>query len=370
MLQNWLHRILPATFFESGPMGLLWWQWLAIPALALIALLLGRLLGVITQSFLQRAFKRTRTVWDDRLLERVGGALKLVWAVAVFHLMLPALGLQPDSLALARVHALLAGLVVVTTFWALWRSVDVFTEVLLERPWAIDNHSARSLVAVTGNFTKVALAILGLLSTLGALGFPVTTAIAGLGIGGIALAFGAQKTVENLFGSVAIAADRPCRVGDTVRVEDVVGVVEVIGVRSTRIRTPDRSIVSFPNGRLADMRIETLAVRDRIRFATMVGVVYGTTEPQMKQVLAGLEDVLRRHPHIWKDVITVRFAGFGATALEIEVQCWFNTPDYELFRAYRQDVLFGFLKVIDQAGTAISWPTHTVQLVAPHANPS
>jgi MscS family membrane protein len=265
---------------------------------------------------------------------------------------------------------LLAALVVVTAFWALWRSVDVFIEVLLERPWAVDNHSARSLVAVTGNFSRVALAILGVLSTLGALGFPVTTAVAGLGIGGVALAFGAQKTVADLFGSVAIAADRPCRVGDTVRVEDVVGVVEVIGVRSTRIRTPDRSIVSFPNGRLADMRIETLAVRDRIRFATMVGVVYGTSEQQLKQVLTGLEDVLRRHPQIWKDVITVRFAGFGATALEIEVQCWFNTPDYELFRAYRQDVLFGFMKVIDQAGTAISWPTHTVQLVAPHANPS
>ncbi len=227
-------------------------------------------------------------------------------------------------------HRVLAALVVVATFWALWRSVDVFIEMLLERPWAVDNPSARSLVAVTGNFTRVALTIMGLLSTLSAFGLPVTTAVAGLGIGGIALAFGAQKTVADLFGSVAIAADRPCRVGDTVRVEDVVGVVEEIGVRSTRIRTPDRSVVSFPNGRLADMRIETLAVRDRIRFATMVGVVYGTSEQQLKQVLTGLEDVLRRHPHIWKDVITVRFAGFGATALEIEVQCWFNTPDYEL----------------------------------------
>ena len=206
-------------------------------------------------------------------------------------------------------HRILAALVVVATFWALWRSVDVFIEMLLERPWAVDNPSARSLVAVTGNFTRVALTIMGLLSTLSAFGLPVTTAVAGLGIGGIALAFGAQKTVADLFGSVAIAADRPCRVGDTVRVEDVVGVVEEIGVRSTRIRTPDRSVVSFPNGRLADMRIETLAVRDRIRFATMVGVVYGTSEPQLKQVLAGMEDVLRRHPHIWKDVVTVRFAG-------------------------------------------------------------
>ena len=366
MLQTWLQRVLPSSFFNYGPQGLMWWQWLAIPALAVIALIIGRPLGAITRNILQRVFKRTRTTWDDRLLERVGGALGLIWAVAVFRLMLPGLALTSPEV----VHRVLAALVVVATFWALWRSVDVFIEMLLERPWAVDNPSARSLVAVTGNFTRVALTIMGLLSTLSAFGLPVTTAVAGLGIGGIALAFGAQKTVADLFGSVAIAADRPCRVGDTVRVEDVVGVVEEIGVRSTRIRTPDRSMVSFPNGRLADMRIETLAVRDRIRFATMVGVVYGTSEQQLKQVLTGMEDVLRRHPHIWKDVITVRFAGFGATALEIEVQCWFSTPDYELFRTYRQDVLFGFLKVIEQAGTAISWPTHTVQLVAPHANPS
>lgn len=366
MLQDWLRRFLPETLFYTGPYNLMWWQWLALPALALIALAIGRPVGAFARSLLQRAFRHTRTTWDDRLLERVGGALKMLAAIAVFRLMLPSVALQDARV----VHSLLAALVVITSFWALWRAIDVFIEILLERPFAVDNPSARSLVAVTGNFARVAVALLGLLSTLQAFGLPVGTAIAGLGIGGIALAFGAQKTVADLFGSVALAADRPCRVGDTVRVEDVVGTVEQIGVRSTRIRTVDRSIVSFPNGRLADMRIETLAVRDRIRFATMIGVVYGTTEAQLKQVLSGMEAVLRQHPQIWKDGITVRFAGFGATAFEIEVQCWFNTPDYELFRDYRQQVLFGFMKAIEQAGTAISLPTHTVRLVAPHANPS
>ena len=366
MLQSWLERVLPPWFFTYGPQGLMWWQWLAIPSAALVALAAGRPLGAITRSILQRAFKRTRTTWDDRLLDRVGGALKMLWAIAIFRLMMPSLGLHDRSQFL--VHAILTALVVITMFWALWRSIEVFIEILLER--AVDNPSARSLVMVTGNFARVAVAILGLLSTLAALGFPVTTAVAGLGIGGIALAFGAQKTVADVFGSVALAADRPCRVGDTIKVEDVVGIVEEIGVRSTRIRTPDRSVVSYPNGRLADMRIETLAVRDRIRFATMIGVVYGTSEDQLKRVLAGLESVLRQHPHTWKDVITVRLAAFGATALEIEVQCWFSTADYELFRGYRQEVLLGFLKVVEQAGTKLSLPTHTVQLVAPNANPS
>ena len=105
--------------------------------------------------------------------------------------------------------------------------------------------------------------------------------LAGLGIGGIAFAFGAQKTVENLFGSLALAADQPLRVGDTVRVDGIEGQVETIGARSTRFRTADRTLVTIPNGRLADSRIESLAWRDRLRMATIVMLGYGTTEAQV-----------------------------------------------------------------------------------------
>ena len=140
---------------------------------------------------------------------------------------------------------------------------------------------------MTRNLAKVFVAIGGLVATLAAFGYPVATVLAGLGIGGLALAFGAQKTIENLFGSISLAADQPFRVGDFVKVEDFTGNVERIGMRSTQIRTPDRTLVSIPNGQLADMRIEDFASRDRIRFAATVGLVYGTTEPQVRRVVAG-----------------------------------------------------------------------------------
>jgi MscS family membrane protein len=149
-----------------------------------------------------------------------------------------------------------------------------------------------------------------------------------------------------------------------------VGTVERIGTRSTQIRTLDRTVITIPNGRLADMRIETFAVRDRIRFTTTIGVVYGTTEAQMRQVLQGMEAVLRAHPKIWPDAVVVRFAGFGASSLDIEIMCWFETVDFNEFRVFRQEVLFAFMKIVEDAGTSFAFPTRTVHLVTEAASGS
>jgi MscS family membrane protein len=358
---RWVRDWMPDTLQRQGPAALLWWQWLALPALVLVALILGRVLGAATTASLHRLFRKTATEWDERLLKRASPALALLWAVVAAAALLPWLALLPEARRSAR--SVLAGLATVAAFWALWRSVDVWAQFLMERPWAKDSPSARSLLSVTRNFAKVFVAVGGLVAALAALGYPVATVLAGLGIGGIALAFGAQKTIENLFGSVALAADQPFRVGDFVRIEDFTGNVERIGMRSTQIRTLDRTLVSLPNGKLADMRIEDFASRDRIRLSCQVGVVYGTTEAQLKRVLAGMERVLRDHPRIWPDTVVVRFAGFGASSLDIEVMAWFQTTDFDEFRVCRQDVLLGFMRVVETEGSSFAFPTRTVHVV-------
>jgi MscS family membrane protein len=362
-MSHWLRDYLPAVLFEVGPKGLTWFQWLAFPMLALLVLAAGRLLGGFTRALLGRISRRTRRDWDDRLLARTGGAIDMIWAIALFRLFLPWLELGTE--AREFIHTLLVALAVVTTFWGIWRAVDVFAELILVQPWAADNPSARSLVMVGGNFLHIAVFIGGVVSTIAAFGYPVATMLAGLGIGGLALAFGAQKTIEHLFGSVALAADQPIRVGDFVKVEDFVGTVEQIGTRSTRFRTLDRTVITIPNGRLADQRLETFAARDRIRLSTTIGVTYGTTEAQMHRIITGMEEVLRSHPKIWRDVVVVRFAGFGASSLDIEIMAWFETNDYDVFRDCRQQVLLGFMKVVEGAGASFAFPTRTVHLVQP-----
>jgi MscS family membrane protein len=241
--------------------------------------------------------------------------------------------------------------------------VDVLGEILLGSPWAAGSPSARNLLQIGANISKGVIAGVGALAVLSAFGYPVSTLLAGLGIGGLAFAFGAQKTVENLFGSISLAVDQPFRVGDFVKVEDFVGTVEEIGIRSTRFRTLDRTLISIPNGNLSGQRLETFAARDRMRLAMTIGLEYGTTHAQMNEVLEGCERVLREHPKIWPDAMVVKFKEFGASSLDIEIMAWFQVPTWGDFQQCRQEVLLGFMKVVEDAGTGFAFPTRTVHLV-------
>ncbi|MGE0360948.1 MAG: mechanosensitive ion channel family protein [Vicinamibacterales bacterium] len=348
-----LPDLLPAPLQAMGPHDLAWWQWLALPLFVAAALVVGRVLGAISRAVLQRAFRRTPTRWDERWLDRVAPALTVLWGAAVFRAAMPWLELH--DAAHGFVTALLTAVGVITVFWALWRSVDVVVEFTVDQSWGADA-SARSMIIVGGNLLKTAVLVVGGVSTAAAFGYPVATVVAGLGIGGIAFAFGAQKTVENLFGSIALAADQPLRVGDVVKVEGVEGQVEQIGARSTRLRTADRTLVTIPNGRLADSRIESLAARDRLRMTTTVMLAYGTTEAQVRQVIAGIDERLRAQPLVWPDVVIARLANLGPASIDIEVMCWFQTADFEAFRSARQDVLLAIIGVVEQAGARFVAP--------------
>jgi MscS family membrane protein len=360
---RWVRDWMPEHLQRYGPAGLMWWQWLALPALLAVALALGRVLGAVSTAVLHRLFRRTPTGWDERLLRKTSPALTLLWAVVVAAVFLPWLALLPEAHRSGR--SILGGVVTIAVFWALWRSVDVWAQFLMERPWAADNPSARSLLSVTRNFAKVCVAVGGVVATLAAFGYPVATVLAGLGIGGLALAFGAQKTIENLFGSVALAADQPFRVGDFVKIEDFTGNVERIGMRSTQIRTLDRTLISLPNGKLADMRIEDFASRDRMRFTASVGLVYGTTEEQVRRVVAAIEAMLRANPKVWPDTVVAKLAAFAPSSLDVEVLCWFQTSDFGEFRDLRQEALLGIMRIVEDAGTGFAFPTRTVHVVGP-----
>ncbi|MCG6925763.1 MAG: mechanosensitive ion channel family protein [Acidobacteria bacterium] len=367
-IREWLIGAGLEPLLRKGPFGLLWWQWLAMPLLALLAWALGRALGRVTRAILRRVFARTRTQWDDRLLGRVGPPLTLAWGLVIFYAALPKLGLTAQADSILR--GLLAAGAAAVFFWALWRSLDVLADFVTTRPWAEESPSTRNLLTIGANLAKGVVAGLGVVAVLSAIGYPVTTLLAGLGIGGLAFAFGAQKTVENLFGSISLAVDQPFRVGDFVKVEDFVGTVEEIGLRSTRFRTLDRTVISIPNGQLSDQRLETFAARDRMRLATTIGLEYGTTHAQMLQVIEGFERVLRDHEKIWPDAMVVKFKEFGASSLDIEIMAWFQVPTWGDFQQCRQEVLLGFIKVVEDAGTAFAFPTQTLHVFNEKASPS
>jgi MscS family membrane protein len=358
---RWFIENMPPALLHPGPRDLLLWQWLALPLLLFLAWGVGRTLNWVTQLVLGRLAARTSGTWDDALLVRLRRPIRLLWALIALEIILPWLALYEPAEAFLR--KILRALLVITFFWGLLRSVDVIGDFLVNH-WekTKDAHGMRAIVPVAASILKIFVVAMGLIVILSEFGYPAASLITGLGVGGVALALAAQKTVENLFGSVSIGVDKPFRVGDFVKVEDVAGTVELIGLRSTRIRTLDRTVITIPNGRLADMRIESFAPRDRIRLSFKLGLVYETTAAQMREVLEGIERSLREHPKIWSDSLVVRFESFGDSSLNIQVMAWFTTSDFNEFQLIRQEVLLQFMDVVEKAGTSFAFPTQTVHL--------
>ncbi len=358
---RWAIELLPPALLQPGPADLLWWQWIALGLLAVLAWLVGMLLARITAGLLNRLASRTDATWDDVILARLDGPIALAWSLAVAYALVPLLGLYEP--AQDFVHRLLRAGLFLVFFWSMLRAIDVLANYMLQTAWASSRPASRSLIPLGGRVLKVAVLAMAAVAVLADFGFPIASLIAGLSVGGLALALAAQKTVENLFGAFSIGVDQPFRVGDFVKVDEITGTVEVIGMRSTRIRTLDRTLVTLPNGRLADMRIESFSARDRFRLAITIGVTYGTSAAQIRQVLERTEALLRGHAQIWPDTVIVRFSGFGASSLDIEVVCWFLVPDFNAFRDARQEVLLGIMDIVESAGTSFAFPTQTLHLV-------
>lgn len=334
--------------------------WAIAAALVLAGYLAGRIFVGIARPLLKRAAARSDWTWDDALVDLVGTPISILISLQVLRAVTPTLPIEWRAVEIVITSVNIATTIVIV--WIAFRIVDVGRRVLEARAWAASEPAARSLLAIGARLLKVILLVIALIILLAYLGVSVASLVAGLGIGGLAIALAAQKTGENLFGTLSIGVDQPLREGDFVRIGETLGTVEAVGLRSTRIRTLDRTLVAIPNGKLADERIESYTVRDRMRLAAILGLVYDTSSAQMRRVLEELEATLRRHPKIWPDTVVVRFQKFGESSLDIEVMAWFQTQDWGEFQLIRQEVLLQFMEVVEAAGTSFAFPTRTLHV--------
>jgi MscS family membrane protein len=195
-----------------------------------------------------------------------------------------------------------------------------------------------------------------------AFGVPVAPLIASLGVGGLAIALAVRPTLENILGGFTLFADKPVRVGDFCLYGDKSGTVEEIGLRSTRIRSLERTIVTVPNAEFSQMQIENFTLRDRMLFRTTLGLRYETTPEQLRYVLARLRDLLLAHPMVSPDPARVRFIGLGAWSLEVEIFAYIQSADYDAYMAVREDLNLRIVDVVEEAGTGFALPSQTTYL--------
>jgi MscS family membrane protein len=217
-----------------------------------------------------------------------------------------------------------------------------------------------SLLRVGRRLVDLVVIIAAILAILRHFGVDPTPLLAGLGVGGIAVALAAQKTLENIIAGASLIFDQAVRVGDFLRVGTIEGTVDHIGLRSTRLRTLDRTVVSVPNSQIANMSLETLSVRDKFWLHPIFGLRYETTPDQMRLVLDGVRAMLVEHPQIDPGSVRVRFLRLGAFSLDVEVFAYVLARDWPQFLEIQEGLLLRITEIVNAAGTGIAFPSQTM----------
>ena len=259
-------------------------------------------------------------------------------------------------------------LAVIGVAWLIIRFSDVVSELAARR---LTQRRRASKLAVLGLFHrlfKIVVALLGGVVIVYASGKDVTALLAGLGLGGIAIAFAAQKTLENLFGGVSLISDEQVRVGDFCRFGDKLGTVHDVGLRSTRVRTLDRTILSIPNGQLSQMSLENFTLRDKFLFNHQIGLRYETTPGQLRQVLSETRELLRAHTRIEQESARIRLIGFGASAFTLEVFAYVSASDAPDFLQTQEALLLDILDIIVACGSGLAFPSQTMYVTRDKAS--
>ena len=356
-----LGEILPSPLLEIDFLELLLWQWIALVLLVGAAVLATWILAAVINRIARSIVSRTETAVDDRLLDRLFGPFRLLLTVVLFAVGSVFLALSVP--AYQFLNTLEVALAVLAFTWGLIRCVDVASELYIERLHQEERKELISVVPLASRVVKAVILALALVALLQNIGFNVTGLVAGLGVGGLAVALAAQKSIANLFGGVSLVADQPIRVGDFCKFgEDKVGTVEEIGIRSTRVRTLDRTLVTIPNSEFSEMALENYGARDRIRLYAILGLRYETSPDQLRHVLADLRKLLAAHPCVSDSPARVRFVGFGAYSLDLELFAYVLTSDWNEFLQVREDIFLRIMDIVRDSGTGFAFPSQTLYL--------
>lgn len=355
-----LERILPDSLKENKLGGVPVGHWLALVVIVLLSYLLSW--GIISLiSFISLFFiKKENKEKGNAIVEAFSLPLQLYLAVWIFVAASERLGMS--IIIRQRFSYITITIGIVAFLILLWRITDVISTYTKNRMTLRGRISAISVILFLRRTAKVAIVIIGVIAVLGVIGFDLTGWIAALGIGGLALALGAQKTVENFVGSVTLIADQPVRVGDYCQIGEVKGTVESIGMRSTTFRTSARTIVTIPNGMLAASQVENYAHRDRFLFNPVLTFRMETTPNQMRYLLVEIRSLLYAHPRITQNPVNVRFTAITADALKMEVFTYIEAPNFDESQEIQEDILLRILDIIEKSGTGLAYPSQTLYL--------
>lgn len=328
------------------------WQWFALLLWLLVSIpLSGLLTWVVAKVF------RLKTGDNEGSLPpsiRFLWPLRLIFIAGIGLLALRTLGL-PQTVDMP-LRVVIGVTLSIAGGWLAFHLVNKVSELLEahSRRYRYRDEILRSLAF---SIAKLAVIIGAILFLAEILSLPYQGVVAGLGIGGLAVALAARSTLENLIGGLTLYADNPVEVGDFCQLGEHLGVIEGIGLRSVKVRSLARTIVTIPNAEFVNLNIENLTRRDRILLRSTIGLRYETTPDQLRWVLAEIRQLLLQHPMVSVEPARARFLGFGAHSVDIEIFAYIKTKDYNEFLGVQEDIFLRLITIVDESGTGFAFPS-------------
>lgn len=350
-IRNQVRSVHRDLLHETGS-GMELWQWFSLVLWLLISIPMSWLLTWVVAKLV-----KLEDIDDDRSLSpeaRFLWPLRLIFIAGIGMLALRTLGL-PQTIDIP-LRVLIGVTLSIAGGWLVYHLVDKVSEVL-------EAHSQRYqyrdeiLRSLAISIVKLGVIVGAILFLAEILSLPYQGVLAGLGIGGLAVALAARSTLENFIGGLTLFADKPVEVGDLCKLGEHLGVIEGIGLRSVRVRSLARTVVTIPNAEFVNLNIENLTRRDRILLRTDIGLRYETTPDQLRWVLSGVRRLLLQHPMITPEPARARFRGFGEHSVDIEIFAYVKTNDFNEFLGVQEDIFLRLIEIVDESGTGFAFPS-------------
>ena len=343
--------------------GVALWRMLMAVIIIFLGFAARRLVNIIFSSVLSKQADRSELKWDDEFVEHTPAPIAAIIQIGIWRIAagLSQLPIEPINFRTYVYQGLQIALWTAIA-WLLLRLVDVLTSALARASQKTESKLDDQLIPLLRKTLKVVIFISIVIMVVQNLGYSVTSLVASLGVGGLALALAAQDTVANLFGSFVVFTDKPFQIGDWVQFEGVEGTVEEVGFRTTKVRRFDKSIITVPNSTFSTSPITNHSERPIRRIKMTVGISYEAKAGQIEAILQDLRQLVAEHPDIDQGFNFVHFTEFGGSSLNLQIYCFTKSTVWTDFLEAREDLMLKIMRIVENHGLEFAFPTQTVYL--------
>jgi MscS family membrane protein len=345
-----IRRNLPNIVF----LGYELFKWAVVLLVAVTAYVVVFVMALIIRRF----FGGPGSVSRPRVFRFLAAPFGIWVTVMAMNMTATWLGRGEAAEQLARVSPI----PILITVWVAFTTINLVRDIYAAHLQKTGRPGALVLLQPAGNAVKLLVLTTALLVYLDKLGINITTVLAGLGVGGIAVALALQKPLEDVFGAITLYAQQPVKVGDFCRIGENLGTIESIGLRTTRIRTLQNTVIAAPNASVASGPIDNISARERILYWPKLRLRYDTTPEQIQQVLESIRDFLGSHDRVCQENFRVRFREIGEDALIIEVYAHLETRVWVEYLELVEELNFKFLDIVTEAGTGLALPARQLHI--------